>query len=266
MGRPPILDQNLVIKIAHKLGKTNLQIGKSVSAMAMRKGISSEVALVLFARKHNISAGTAQRKLSQDKQAEIRSIISAINVPVMPIKQKSKSIKSKAFNSRDGFFDPYLSVSTYANLNDISREAYSILFILENSLRSFISKVLFEQYGESWWLEIEKKKALLDIIKKVSNRKSNESENWYHTKRGAHEIYYTDYSELLEIIKKFESEFLKYFKKGVEKNLLGKLYELVPTRNIVAHNNPITRDDFDRLKIHAKDWIKYMQYLFGNKK
>ena len=140
------------------------------------------------------------------------------------------------------------------------------MFILENSLRSFIERVLLAKYGRDWWLEVGKKKAISEIAKKVAGRKSNEAENWHHAKRGVHEIYYTDYSDLLQLMKSFDSEFSKYFKKGAEKNLPGKLAELTPTRNVVAHNNPITKNDLERLQIHAKDWIKYMQYLHEQKK
>jgi hypothetical protein len=28
------------------------------------------------------------------------------------------------------------------------------------------------------------------------------------------------------------------------------------TRNIVAHNNPISKDDEEKLKVHFKDWAK----------
>lgn len=42
---------------------------------------------------------------------------------------------------------------------------------------------------------------------------------------------------------------------------LGKLEELTPMRNIIAHNNPITAKDLERLKVHARDWFAYMQYL-----
>jgi hypothetical protein len=99
------------------------------------------------------------------------------------------------------------------------------------------------------------------LAKKAIDRKDNETDNWHHGARGAHEIFYVDYSDLLLIIRSFDSEFAPYFKKTVEHNLPGKLAELVPTRNVVAHNNPITKPDLDRLKIHSIDWIKYMQHL-----
>ena len=63
MGRHPVLDKKLVAKIAKKLGKPNLNIVKAVSAMASRKGIASESALILFARKYKVGAATANVNL-----------------------------------------------------------------------------------------------------------------------------------------------------------------------------------------------------------
>jgi len=38
--------------------------------------------------------------------------------------------------------------------------------------------------------------------------------------------------------------------------LFGDLY---PLRNILAHNNPLSRDDINKIKTHAKDWFKTLQ-------
>ncbi len=262
MGRPPLLDQKLVAKIAKKLGKSKTKVVKAVSAMATRQGIASESALILFARKHKVGSATAQRKLDQGKQLEIRSTISGSTASVSTTVRRGK-LPAKKLDSNPEFQDLYLSESIYSAL---PAEAYSILFILENSLRLFVERILAAKYGSDWWLEIGKKKATSEIAKKVGDRKKNESENWHHTKRGVHEVYYTDYSDLLQLMRTFDTEFSSYFKKGAEKNLPGKLAELVPTRNVVAHNNPITKNDLDRLRIHVKDWIKYMQHLYSQAK
>lgn len=257
MGRPALLNKKLVEKIALKLNKPYINIVKSVSALARRQSISSESALILFARKCNIGSAYAQRNLSPDKQGEIRPALSNAIV-----QSKSRVFKIKHSNACDDFYDPFLDSSVYSRLSSISVEAYQIMFVLENSLRSFIERILDKKFGKNWWNKIVEQKSTSAIAVKVASRKNNESENWYHGKRGAHEIYYSDYTDLLQIIKSFDSEFNKYFKNGSEKNLPGKLAELAPTRNIVAHNNPITKDDLDRLRVHAKDWLKYMSYIY----
>ena len=73
MGRPRILDEKVMTKLAKKLGKRDLYaVNNMVSARASKKGISSEAALVLLAKEHGIGVSTYQRKLDPTKQAEIR--------------------------------------------------------------------------------------------------------------------------------------------------------------------------------------------------
>ena len=73
MGRPRILDEKIMAKLAKKLGKRDLHaVNNMVSARASKKGISSESALVLLAKEHGIGVSTYQRKLDPTKQAEIR--------------------------------------------------------------------------------------------------------------------------------------------------------------------------------------------------
>ncbi len=261
MGRPPVLDKKLVHKIAEKTGKLDLAIVKNVSALASRKNISPEVALILTAKKHEIGSASVFKKLSPHQVIQLNG---EFNIPAERRgNAKGKGIEKKIIrpvltNIKTEFADPYLPDSLYSN---IPSEGYSIMFATENSVRVFIVRILQNAFGEKWWDEVQGKKSLKEMVAKVADRKTKDSENWYHSKRGTHEIYYTDYVELLHIIRVFNPNFAKFFKNGATKNLLGKLEELTPTRNVIAHNNPITIKDLERLKVHARDWFAYMQYL-----
>jgi predicted CopG family antitoxin len=259
-----LLDEKLLDKLAKKLSRTSLQIVKLVSARAARKGISSEAALILFAKENGIGAATVLRKLDPNKQMEVRSATQNL-IKALPKSASSKrSLRAAVLSPQDDFVDPFLSDALYSGLSGVSSEAYQMLFILENSIRDFIKRILEKKYGSNWWSEIAKTKSTSEIAKKAVDRKKNEADNWWHAKRGAHEIFYIDYADLLKIIRIFDAQFSIYFKKGGEKNLPGKLAELAPTRNVVAHNNPIIKTDLERLRVHSKDWIKYMQYLYQN--
>src|SRR6266571_2107717 len=73
MGRPRILDEKIMTKLAKKLGKRDLHaVNNMVSARASKKGISSEAALVLLAKEYGIGVSTYQRRLDPTKQTEIR--------------------------------------------------------------------------------------------------------------------------------------------------------------------------------------------------
>lgn len=96
MGRPRILDKKIMTKLAKKLGKRDLHaVNNMVSARASKKGISSESALVLLAKKHGIGASTYQRKLDPTKQAEIRDgLVGFIGSTTNRDKRAAKPVKA----------------------------------------------------------------------------------------------------------------------------------------------------------------------------
>lgn len=261
MGRPPVLDQKLVRKIASKKDKPDLLVVKSVSALASRRHISPEVALIITANKYGIGSSSVFKKLSSQQQIQLDT---ELNNKIGKTSASGgsnfrKKIIKSAPDIRIEFADPYLHDSLYSN---IPSEGYSIMFVLENSVRVFITRILSDTFGENWWNDqIKIKKSLKGMVVKVAERKTKDSKNWYHSKRSAHEIYYTDYAELLHIIHVFNLNFARFFQKGAAKNLVGKLEELTPTRNVIAHNNPITSKDLERLRVHTRDWFAYMKYL-----
>lgn len=81
MGRPRILDEGIMRKIAKKVGKQDLlPINKMVSAKARRLGISAEASLILLAKEHGIGTATYQRGLDPAKQAEARNALPSVFV------------------------------------------------------------------------------------------------------------------------------------------------------------------------------------------
>lgn len=133
---------------------------------------------------------------------------------------------------------------------DASRMAtvYPKLYILENSLRNVINRVMTSAHGTDWW-----KKAPSGVIKKVADRKTKESKKPWHGKRGSHEIYYSDFGDLKDIITKNWSDFQGIFPK--QDWITTKLEELEPPRNVVAHHNPLAAQDEKRIDLYFNDWI-----------
>jgi hypothetical protein len=264
---------NLDVK-SSKLYKRVYQKLKSPSESAFDKRLqrksnqlglaSSSAALVVLAAEKKMGYQKEFQSLTETQQNRVASIIQTLgNKAQTEDETNLKSFGKRRINFSNDlsteFMDPYLKDGDY---QQIPSGAYSLMYILENSIRAFIIRVLEEAHGQKWWKRVKEKKSLTKIVESVESRKTTEFENWYHSKRGAHEIFYTDYDNLLKIIKVFDKEFSKFFKKGVEKNLIGKLEELTPSRNVIAHNNPITKKDLERLKVNARDWFGYMQHLY----
>lgn len=96
MGRPRILDEKIMQKIADKRGKKNIRaINSMVSQKANKLGISPEAALVILAKEDGIGVATYQRKLDPSKQAEVREALPSIFTPRESSKAK-KVAKSRS--------------------------------------------------------------------------------------------------------------------------------------------------------------------------
>lgn len=134
---------------------------------------------------------------------------------------------------------------------DASRMAtvYPKLYIFENSIRNVILRVLRAKYGRDWWT----KTAPAGVQKTVANRKAKEAKTPWHGKRGTHELYYADFGDLRDIITKNWAEFEPILLKQAW--ITQRLDELEPPRNIVAHNNPLSKQEENRVDLYFNDWI-----------
>lgn len=133
-------------------------------------------------------------------------------------------------------------------------EVYSIVYVLENSFRQLISERLEKIYGKDWW---NKAKISTDTKRKVDGRLKEEDENRWHSRRGVHQIFYTDFSDIGAIVINNWDAFKDVFKK--QYRLQAKLEEIELSRNIIAHNNPLPDKEIKRLKLNFDDWIRILK-------
>ena len=148
---------------------------------------------------------------------------------------------------------PNLPANILSDAKNMS-EVYFYLYLFENSLRKFIIDKIGKD-DPNWW----EKKVGKTVIKNAENRIKQEDKNKWHSKRGQHPIYYTDISDLKSIISTCWSD-VKDFLPSQEW-LIQRIDEIELSRNIVAHNNPLSQDDFDRVKLYFRDWIKQINNL-----
>jgi len=129
-------------------------------------------------------------------------------------------------------------------------QVYVAIHCLENSVRNLIRKVLKDTLGEQWW----DKAASDPMKKKVGERKSREAKNKWLTSRGADELNYIDWGDLVTLIRKFPKEFETFI--GSTKFAELKLEELENLRNTIAHNGVLPDDEIARIELYFKDWCK----------
>jgi hypothetical protein len=104
MGRPRILDQKIMSKIAKKLGRKDITVVNGiVSKKAAKLGVSSEAALIILAKEYGIGTSTYQRNLDATKQAEVRDALPTIfasNTRVASNTGKNTARKSVPTNNK----------------------------------------------------------------------------------------------------------------------------------------------------------------------
>lgn len=129
-------------------------------------------------------------------------------------------------------------------------EVYVALHCLENSVRNLIRTVLQDKFGQQWW----DKAASSEMKQKAINRKNREAKHKWLSSRGADELNYIDWGDLVTLIRKFPKEFETFI--GITKFTELKLEELENLRNTIAHNGVLPDDEISRVELYFKDWCK----------
>ncbi|HEY2296115.1 MAG TPA: Swt1 family HEPN domain-containing protein [Jatrophihabitans sp.] len=128
--------------------------------------------------------------------------------------------------------------------------AYLAFFCLENAVRELVVERMTEAKGADWWAT----GASTDLRNKVESRQQKEGTNRWHIRRGAQEIYYTDFGDLTTIIRNNWAVFEDLFP---DQNwITNRLAELEASRNIIAHSNTLDERELTRVRMYLQDWTR----------
>lgn len=171
----------------------------------------------------------------------------AAPAPAPSGKSRRPATKPVRIGSGGVVMDPMIPVGV---ANDAARmaELYPKLYVLENSLRHVIGRVLSAKHGSGWWAT----RAPAEVRNRVKDRRDKESQAPWHGKRGGHDINYSDFSDLRKIISANWADFAGIFPS--QPWITQKLEELEPARNTLAHHNPVPTNEQKRLEVYLDDW------------
>lgn len=128
--------------------------------------------------------------------------------------------------------------------------AYLAMFCLENAVRELVVERMVDALGPDWW----EKGTTTEVRRKVDGRQDKEGANRWHIRRGAQEIYYTDFGDLTTIIRNNWSAFADLFP---DQNwVINRLSELEASRNIIAHSNTLDDRELARIRMYLQDWTR----------
>lgn len=125
---------------------------------------------------------------------------------------------------------------------------YTAIFAFENTVRVFIANKLLEVKGEKWWTECVSEK----IRNKAESRRDEESKIRWHTPRGDTIINYTEFGDLLGIIRQNWSYFEPHIVSVEWAESIIKTIER--SRNVIMHSGELVNHDIERIGMYIRDW------------
>lgn len=116
---------------------------------------------------------------------------------------------------------------------ELMKTAYGLLYEVENTLRSYISRNMEDYYGIHW-SEVAPRKEF--------NRPPSRSFDTLNI---------SDYSSYFSL-------YPKAFKK-IPRKFFSLLHQIYPLRNKIAHNHLLTQEEFELLEENVEFLVSYMQ-------
>jgi len=128
---------------------------------------------------------------------------------------------------------------------------YTAICAFENTVRQFVSKILLENKGENWWSECVSEK----IRTKAESRRVEEQKIRWHTPRGDTIINYTEFGDLLSIIRLPQN--WTYFEPHIYSIEWADqiIKTLERSRNVIMHSGELVNQDIERIGMNIRDWI-----------
>lgn len=221
-----------------------------------RNGVSVAEILASFESLHLHRPNSTRIKDHFKKSYNIRTLKNGRYQTERDFSKKMEKILPEETDISDNVFDvdklilpPFVSDQRREDLRKMT-SVYARLFMLENSMRGMIEKVLEKEIGPNWW----DKAANSTMKHKHAQRVEKEEKNkWAPTRSEFGPLYSIDWSDLITIIRKYENLFEKYIK---DINFLHRYDDAGTFRNIVAHNGALRDENsFELIRIYYQNWV-----------
>lgn len=160
------------------------------------------------------------------------------------------------------FEDAAIEVS--GNINKFAgemKEAYENMYKIENLIRMLIKNVEISQgisfLDEDSYDDPDEKTIIRQINNRINGIKHYEEENGLLLIRGKHDLYYTGFNALKDIIDlNFDTYFSGFF--VMKKHIIEDLERLYSYRNNIAHNSYLSEDERKFIQLTLQKIIKQL--------
>jgi hypothetical protein len=126
---------------------------------------------------------------------------------------------------------------------------FTAICAFENYVRRFISEKLEEVHKDDWW-----NKCVSDKIRKFAeSRREKESKVRWHAPRGDALINYTEFGDLVSIIRNNWNDFEPHINSIEWADSIIKTLER--SRNVIMHSGELVNHDIERVGMNIRDWV-----------
>ncbi|MBM4034488.1 MAG: hypothetical protein FJ291_22310 [Planctomycetes bacterium] len=130
---------------------------------------------------------------------------------------------------------------------------FPLLYVLENSMRQLIDRVMRAKHGGNWWPKCAPQGLQAAVAKRMAD---DERDSW-HQRRGAREIDYLDLNQLPALVRNNQKDFFPTILSTIEwfDQFVKEIYT---SRCVVCHMNPLDSNNIRAVEVRRKQWEKQL--------
>jgi len=248
-------------KLLKKLGITSQALNARVGALARRLAIPSDEALYLLAHQNRINLSKA---LDPATLANVREHVASLHKdtvldraampPRAPKEQRPQPARRITVEIGALSVDevPCMGEAMALQARQLARDVYPKLFLIENSARELISRIMTAARGVGWWSTIEP-----DLQEKSKRYAASELRQAWHPTRGKEPIQFVDLPDLVRIVEDNWDHFKDIFPK---KTWFGHFIDdLNVSRRVVAHMSPLKAQGIKYVDASFEKWTSLLK-------
>jgi hypothetical protein len=230
----------------------NVQKLKNVTPM------STDDAVCILAHRKGIKI---DKFLDSESMVRVRSLVhvapppavAAVTRVVRVAGRGSEKPKVLSFGSKFKVNSTMLDPATLAEAKEMA-EIYPVLYVLENSMREVVKRVMAAKHGADWWDTQLTSAKLSGVRNTAASRMKKESKQRWHQRRGEHPIYYIGLDELGDIINGKPDAFFTDMLAADIDWFRQFMRELEPSRNVLCHMNPLSATNAKDVTVKLERW------------
>lgn len=241
--------------LLNKLGITPQALSQQAQKIKAHVPMTTEQAVCIIAQRNGIKL---DKYLDEEMIHLIRDLLQQVTPPsqitTKKVERKTGKQAPRQYVIRIGkqfeFTDPLLPRSKLSEANEMS-DIFPYLYVLENSIREFIDKIMTDEYGANWW----DSQAPSELRKEVIKRMGDDKRDSWHQRRGARPIDYLDLKDLPRLLNKLEKIVVPDIISDLDwfRQLVKQVYK---SRCVVCHMNPLDKDNVDAVLVWFNQWQK----------